>query len=63
MTTKAAVGPETFTVEPPERAMTMPAMIAVYKPCCGATPTAMANAMDRGRAMTPTVRPARMLAR
>jgi hypothetical protein len=57
-TTKAAVGPEILTLEPPLRAITMPAIIAVYKPCWGGTPLAIARAMERGRAISPTVIPA-----
>ena len=63
MTTKAAVGPVTWKREPPRSGTTSPAMIAVYSPCCGGTPTAMASAIDRGNATTPTTRPARMSAR
>ena len=63
MTTKAAVGPDTWVREPPSSATTAPAMMAVYRPCCGGTPTAMASAMASGSATTPTTRPAMRSAR
>ena len=34
-----------------------PATIAVYKPCAGVTPEAMANAIDKGIEITATVKP------
>ena len=43
---------------PPVNAMIAPAIIAVYRPYCGATPLAMASAMASGMAITPTVIPA-----
>ena len=58
ITTKAAVGPEMLKREPPHRAISGAATSNVYRPCCGATPTAIANTMARGMAMMPTVRPA-----
>ncbi len=59
MTTKAAVGPDTCIRDPPSAAMMAPATIAVYRPYCGGTPAAMASAIERGRATTPTTIPAR----
>lgn len=59
-TTNAAVGPDILTLEPPVSAITIPAIMAVYNPIWGGTPVAMASAMERGNAMTPTVSPARM---
>ncbi|MNE76004.1 hypothetical protein D3C80_1722130 [compost metagenome] len=44
--------------EPPVRAINGAATSTVYRPCCGATPTAMASAMASGMAMMPTVSPA-----
>ncbi|MNT33524.1 hypothetical protein D3C72_1694570 [compost metagenome] len=58
ITTKAAVGPDTLKREPPVSAISGAATSAVYRPCCGATPTAMASAIARGMAMMPTVSPA-----
>ena len=63
MTMKAAVGPLTCVREPPSSATTKPATMAVYRPCWGAAPTAMASAMDSGRATTPTTTPASTSAR
>ena len=57
-TTNAAVGPDTWTREPPSAAITAPATIAVYRPCCGGTPLAMASAIERGSATMPTTTPA-----
>jgi len=56
--TKAAVGPETCTRDPPSSPISAPPTIAVYSPCCGGTPEAMASAMERGRATMPTTIPA-----
>ena len=58
MTTKAAVGPEILKREPPVSAMIAPATMAVYKPCWGGTPVAMASAMESGTATMPMVSPA-----
>jgi len=58
MTMKAPVGPPICTREPPRAAMMKPATMAVQMPAAGSTPEAMAKAMARGRARTPTVRPA-----
>ena len=56
--TKAAVGPVTWTRDPPSTAVKAPATIAVYRPCWGGTPEAMASAMESGSATSPTTRPA-----
>lgn len=58
ITTKAAVGPETLNFEPPVNAIMKPDIIAVYRPCCGGTPLAIANAIANGIAIIPTVMPA-----
>ncbi len=58
MTTKAPVGPETCSREPPSSAARKPPTIAVYRPACGVTPDAMPNAIASGRATRPTVIPA-----
>ncbi|GAB5450974.1 MAG: hypothetical protein Hals2KO_13020 [Halioglobus sp.] len=58
ITTNAAVGPVMFTLDPPVIALMPPAMIAVYRPCCGGRPLAMASAIDNGSAIMPTIRPA-----
>ena len=58
ITTKAAVGPEILKRDPPVNAMIIPATMAVYNPCCGGTPLAMASAMESGMAIMPTVNPA-----
>jgi len=42
-----------------EEGMRPPATIAVYRPCVGGTPEAMASAIERGRATTPTTAPAK----
>src|SRR5688500_3362853 len=54
----APVGPEICTRVPPNSDVATPATIAVYRPCAGVTPDAIANAMARGSATTPTTRPA-----
>ncbi len=38
--------------------MRKPAMMAVYNPRAGSSPEAIANAIAKGSAITPTVRPA-----
>ena len=58
ITTNAAVGPETLNLEPPVNAMIKPPIIAVYRPCCGGTPLAIASAIASGIAIIPTVMPA-----
>ena len=63
ITTKAAVGPVTWNREPPRSGTKSPATMAVYRPCCGGTPTAMASAIDKGSATTPTTSPASTSAR
>ncbi len=55
---KAPAGPPICTFEPPSIEISSPATIAVMMPCSGLTPEAMANAMARGSATTPTVSPA-----
>ena len=61
ITIKAAVGPEIFTLLLPKIAANVPAIIAVYSPSSGGTPVAIANAIDNGRAIIPTVKPDRTL--
>ena len=63
MTTKAAVGPVIWTRVPPSSATTTPATMAVYSPCCGATPAATASASDSGSDTAATAAPARRSAR
>ena len=46
MVANAAVGPEMFTRLPPKSEMKKPAKMAVYKPCSGLTPDAIASAID-----------------
>src|SRR5882672_9090829 len=58
MTTNAAVGPVTWTRDPPSNAATAPPTMAVYRPCWGGTPTAIASAIDSGSATIPTTSPA-----
>ena len=58
MVANAAVGPEMFTRLPPMAAMINPATMAVYRPCSGPTPDAIASAMDSGSAMIATMMPA-----
>jgi len=57
----APVGPAIWMRDPPNSDTAMPAMIAVYSPCSGLTPDAMANAIASGSATTPTITPAVML--
>ena len=54
----AAVGPEMFTLLPPKSAIIKPAIIAVYRPCSGLTPEAIANAIESGSAIIATMMPA-----
>jgi len=63
ITTKAAVGPDTLAREPPNNAVSPPATIAVYRPCCGGAPQAIARAIESGKATIPTTSPAAMSAR
>ncbi len=63
ITTKAAVGPVILNREPPNNAAKKPATITVYNPCCGGTPTAIANAIPKGIATIPTVIPDTISAR
>ena len=58
MTTNAPVGPPICRREPPSREIRPPATTAVYRPACGGTPDAIANAIANGSATRPTVRPA-----
>ena len=62
ITINAPVGPPIWTFEPPKTEIINPAIIAVYKPCAGETPLAMAKAIARGRAKMPTLMPAPMSA-
>ena len=55
---KAPVGPPICTLEPPNREMRKPAMMAVMIPFSGVTPLAIPNAMARGSATIPTIMPA-----
>src|SRR5690606_2370827 len=61
ITMKPPVGPASGMRLPPNRDTMNPAMVAVYKPCPGLAPEAVANAMARGNATTPTIRPATKL--
>ncbi len=54
----APVGPDTWTLEPPNTAATNPATIAVTTPAPAPRPVVIPNARASGRATTPTVRPA-----
>ena len=57
----APVGPEICTRVPPSSEVASPATMAVYSPCAGVAPEAMAKAMASGMATTPTTRPATTL--
>ncbi len=59
----APVGPEICTRVPPKSEVRTPATIEVYKPCSGRAPLAIAKAMAKGRATTPTMMPATTLLR
>ena len=61
ITMNAPVGPEICNRLPPNAEVKNPATMAVYSPCSGLAPEAMANAMASGKATTPTTRPAAML--
>jgi hypothetical protein len=60
MTMKAPAGPPICTLLPPKAEIRKPATMAVNKPASGFKPEAMAKAMAKGRATTPTVKPALM---
>ena len=62
-TMKAPVGPPMQRRVPPTAEMMKPVMTAVTRPCSGATPLAIANAIASGMAMMPTVTPASRSAR
>lgn len=59
----AAVGPVTWNCVPPRSAQITPATIAVYRPCSGGTPHAIARAIDSGSATHPTTSAASASAR
>jgi len=61
--TNAPVGPEICTSVPPKREVISAATMAVYSPCSGRAPLAIANAIASGSATTPTTMPARTLLR
>jgi hypothetical protein len=55
---KAPVGPPIWYLLPPRNEIRNPAIIAVYRDLFqGVAPEAIANAIARGSATTPTVRP------
>ncbi len=56
--TKAPVGPEICSRVPPKSDVHRPATIAVYRPCSGRAPEAIAKAIASGIATTPTIVPA-----
>jgi hypothetical protein len=58
-TTKAPVGPPICVEDPPKAEITKPATIAQYRPACGGIPEAIAKAIAKGSATSPTVIPAR----
>ena len=57
----APVGPEICTRVPPSSEVASPATMAVYRPCAGVAPEAMANAIASGIATMPTTMPATTL--
>ncbi len=57
----APVGPAICTRVPPSSDTQRPATIAVYRPCSGRAPDAIANAIASGSATTPTITPATTL--
>src|SRR5579864_3126573 len=61
-TTNAPVGPPICVVDPPNAEIRNPATMAQYNPACGATPEAIANAIAKGSATSPTVTPANVSA-
>lgn len=61
--TKAPVGPDICVRVPPNIDVNNAATMAVYSPCSGRAPEAMAKAMANGRATMPTTTPASTLLR
>src|ERR1700722_15958009 len=59
--TNAPVGPEIWARVPPNIDVRSAATMAVYNPCSGRAPEAMANAMASGKATMPTTKPATTL--
>jgi hypothetical protein len=57
----APVGPAICTRVPPNRDVSIAATIAVYNPCSGRAPDAIANAIASGSATMPTTIPASKL--
>ena len=57
---KAPVGPAICTRLPPRNETSRPPTMAVYRPCSGRAPDAIAKAIDKGSATTPTMTPATM---
>ena len=58
---KAPVGPEICTRVPPSTEVARPATMAVYRPCAGFAPEAIAKAIASGSATMPTTTPATTL--
>ena len=58
MTMNAPAGPPICTRLPPKIEIKPPAMMAVKIPASGLSPLAIANAIAKGSATTPTVMPA-----
>ena len=58
MTMNAPVGPPMRKLDPPKKEIRKPATIAVIRPCWGVTPLAIPNAIAKGNAMIPTIKPA-----
>jgi hypothetical protein len=58
MTMNAPVGPPIWKRLPENAEMRNPATTAVYNPCSGRTPEAIANASEMGSATIPTMIPA-----
>ncbi len=61
MAMKAPVGPAIWTRVPPNSETARPLTMAVYSPCSGRAPDAIAKAIASGSATTPTIAPATML--
>ena len=57
ITTKAPAGPPICTLLPPNAEIKKPPITAEIKPASGLSPDAIAKAMARGKAITPTVIP------
>ena len=57
MAMKAPVGPATCTRVPPNSETARPPRMAVYSPCSGRAPDAIAKAIASGSATTPTMSP------